>query len=97
MNYALALLLLASCASLDAEVDTLPALENRTLRISTEVPGFEYTWRECTRRGAFGRCTRVELRKETYDLRDNTTRDKLINMGFVGRRRDQPLAPTASP
>lgn len=66
-----------------------PALELRTLRISPEIAGFEYQYEVCTRR-LVGICTRREMKKELYDLTDKTMRQKLIDMGFVGKVRGKP-------
>lgn len=81
---------LTACASL-ADNEAAPALENRTLRISAGLPGFEYQWRECVKKGLFGNCREWAMRKEFYDLTDAATRERLINMGFVARVREKVL------
>lgn len=81
------IILFVGCASL-AITDQPPALENRTLRISDKVPGFEYQWRECSKK-FFGSCRKWELKIEYYDLTDIAVRNKLSAMGFVGRVRDK--------
>jgi hypothetical protein len=68
-----------------------PKLENRELDISPEVPGFEYWWRECTKTGIFGGCRKWEMRVEYYDLTKPDVRQKLIDMGFVGRSKKPSL------
>lgn len=85
--HVLCALLIVGCASL-AVNNTPPALELRTLRISDNIPGFEYSWREC-KKSLFGNCRKWELKVEYYDLTDRTVRDKLRNMGFVGRVRSK--------
>lgn len=88
----LSCILLVACSSLgERDPELPPALENRTLKLSDKVPGFEYQYRECTQRGLFGVCRKVEMRIETFDLRDPVVRDKLINMGFVAKVRDKIL------
>lgn len=74
-----------SCAS--SPIQSPPSLENRTLRISEKVPGFEYQWRECAKK-FLGMCTKWEMRVEYYDLTDIAVRQKLIAMGFVARIRE---------
>lgn len=34
-------------------------------------------------------CTKKEMKKEVFDLRDAAVREKLIDMGFVGRVREK--------
>lgn len=77
-----------SCASQPLHLP--PTLEQRTLRISEKVPGFEYQWRECTK-SFLGICRNWEMKVEYYDLTVPAVRDKLINMGFVARVRDKVL------
>lgn len=84
------MLVLAACTSL-AEIESPPALENRTLRISSDLAGFEYQWRECVKSGLFGRCREWAMRKETFDLTDLKVREQLIHMGFVARVREKVL------
>lgn len=76
-----------SCASLLQA--SLPALENRTLRLSADIPGFEYQYEICAKR-FLGICTKHQMTKETYDLTDPEIRKKLINMGFIARVREKP-------
>lgn len=87
-NLALAIVLFTGCSSL--ALNTPPELRMRTLRISKQVPGFEYQYRECTRK-ILGLCRRWEVRVEYYDLSDEKTRSKLINMGFVARVKEPVL------
>lgn len=75
----------AGCAS--SEILSLPQLEHRTLRISPDFAGFEYQYEVCVSK--FIWCTKWEWRKDKYDLNDKAVREKLINMGFVARVRDQ--------
>jgi hypothetical protein len=76
----------SSCALLQAAGP--PQLENRTLRISIDVPGFEYQWEVCSER-FLGICTKHKMVKETYDLTDLEVRKKLMLMGFVLRVREK--------
>lgn len=76
-----------SCAS--SQLASVPALENRTLRISLERPGLEYSYLVCVHE-VLGICTKHEFKTETYDLTDQTVRDQLINMGFVVKVREKP-------
>jgi hypothetical protein len=66
----------------------LPSLENRTLDIDPDIPGFRYQWEECIKR-ILGICTKREIKRETYDLRDVEVRKKLINMNFVASVREK--------
>lgn len=77
------LLPIVGCAASQV-VQPPPSLERRTLRISAEVPGFEYTWFECSNK-FLGFCTETTQKKEFYNLSDKATRQKLIDMGFVAR------------
>lgn len=77
----------SSCASQQTVLPP-PSLENRTLRISADLAGFEYEWNECTRK-FLGFCTETTRRKDTYDLSDIEVRKKLIAMGFVAKVREQ--------
>ena len=43
---------------------------------------------ECTKK-LLGFCRKWEVRVDYYDLTDVAVRDKLINMGFVGRVREK--------
>jgi hypothetical protein len=76
----------SSCASLGPP--SPPALENRTLRLSLEVPGFEYQFEECVKK-VVGICVKKQMKKETFDLRDPLVRQRLIDMGFVARVRER--------
>lgn len=89
--FTLSLFLSVGCASVVADGDVVPALENRTLALSKTVPGFEYSWRECVKKNLFGRCTKLERRTEFYDLSVPEIREKLINMGFIGKVREKVL------
>lgn len=75
-----------SCAS--QPLDSLPRLENRTLRLSPDIPGFEYQYEECVKKVLFI-CTQTQMKKETYDLRDEVVRRQLIAMGFVAKVREK--------
>jgi len=75
------------CANIAAS-SQVPVLQNRTLRISADIAGFEYQWKECVKR-FLGICTKEAMKKETYDLTDIDTRKKLIAMDFVARVRDK--------
>lgn len=74
-----------SCASL--QILSPPALENRTLRLSPDIAGFEYQYVVCAKK-FLGMCVRKEMKKDLYDLNDVEVRKKLLNMGFVARVRD---------
>lgn len=76
-----------SCASWP--MPSVPELPNRTLRISSDIPGFEYQYEICIKR-VFGICTKKRMQKDTYDLRDEAVRGQLIAMGFVARVREKP-------
>lgn len=76
----------SSCAS--SRADSPPALENRTLRLSAEIPGFEYQYRVCVEKFLWF-CTEKKMVKETFDLRNVEVRRKLIAMGFVARVREK--------
>lgn len=78
----------SSCASLAAV--SPPKLELRTLRLSREVPGFEYQYDVCVKK-FFGICTGTAPQKDVYDLTKPEVREMLINMGFVGKVREKPL------
>jgi hypothetical protein len=64
-------------------------LEHRTLRISPEVPGFEYQYEICLKK-ILGICTKRGMKREFYDLRDENLKQKLIDMGFVAKVREKP-------
>lgn len=75
-----------SCASL--QIASPPALENRTLRISPAIAGFEYQYEICTKT-VLWICTQHEMKKEFWDLNDVVVRQKLIDMGFVASVREK--------
>lgn len=60
-------------------------MENRILRISKDLPGFEFQYEVCTHT-FLGICTNHEFRKDTYDLTDSAVRNKLRDMGFRAQR-----------
>jgi hypothetical protein len=63
-------------------------LENRTLWLSPEIPGFYYQYDICVS-DFLGICTKHERRKETFDLRDEKVRRQLLDMGFVAKVRER--------
>lgn len=76
--------LVIACTSIGgSDYEKPPALENRTLRISSNLAGFEYRYKECLKKGLFGKCKEEKWTVEEYDLTNVTVREKLINMGFV--------------
>lgn len=75
----------------------LPALELRTLRISSKVAGFEYEWQECIKPGLFGNCRQWQANIEYYDLSDVVMRNKLTDMGFVALVRKKPIPMNLQP
>jgi len=77
--FAALLFSLSACAS---EAVKVPALENRTLFIAKDQPGFYYQWRECSKKGLFGNCREEKMVIEYYDLRDEKVRSQLRDMGF---------------
>jgi hypothetical protein len=70
---------------------SLPALENRTLRISPDIAGFEYQYEDETKciKKILWVCIEHPMAKEYFDLTNLEMRKKLINMGFVARVREQ--------
>lgn len=76
---------LSACASNPV---TPPVLANRSLRISPDLPGFEYQYEVCLKT-FLGICTKRQWTKDTYDLTDIATRNKLIDMGFIGVVREK--------
>lgn len=80
------IILISSCAS--SALRFIPALENRTLRISKDKPGFEYQYEACIKE-FLGVCVKKEMKKDVYDLTDPTIRQKLIDMGFVAKVREK--------
>lgn len=75
-----------SCAH--SQLRLIPSLENRTLDLDPDAPGFIYKYEECAKR-FLGLCTKNEQRVEKYDLTDPTTRQRLIDMGFVAKVRER--------
>lgn len=67
------------CASM---VVAPPALQNRTLLLNPDAPGFRYEYETCAKY-FLGMCTRNVMHVDTYDLTDPAVRAQLINMGFV--------------
>lgn len=82
------ILSLSACGSMPVDP---PALENRSLRISADIAGFEYRYEVCTGTNIFGGCKGTKWVTETYDLTDMDTRKMLIHMGFVGKVREKIL------
>ena len=78
------ILSLNSCATV-----SLPALENRTLRLSKDKPELVYQYEACVRK-FLGACTKKEMRIDRYDLADPHMRNSLIDMGFVFKVREKP-------
>ena len=76
----------SSCASLASP--SLPALENRTLDLHPNLPGFIYKYETCVKR-VLGICMKRDLKVIEYDLRDEETRKKLFLMGFVAKVREK--------
>lgn len=73
-----------SCATVSA-----PQLENRTLRLSPDISGFEYQYEVCDQR-ILGICVKHKMVKDIYDLSNLEIRKKLIDMGFVLKVREKP-------
>lgn len=71
-----------SCASFQL-LSPLP-LDQRPLRISPDIAGFEYEYQICTKK-FIGICTERAMHTDYYDLTDKAVRMKLIDMGFVAR------------
>jgi hypothetical protein len=86
MLLSIVFLFITSCAGID--IKPPPNLENRTLRISSDKPSFEYQYQVCTKT-VLGRCTRAEFKKDLYDLNDPVIRQRLIDMGFVLKVREK--------
>jgi len=80
---ALALVAGAATACAGMELDLIPALKDRTLRISLEGPRLEYQYMKCASK--FLWCTKYELVRETWDLTKADVRSQLVHMGFVVR------------
>lgn len=74
------------CASL--LIASVPSLENRTLRISPDIAGFEYQYEVCAKK-FLGMCTKTAMHKDVYDLTDSAVRRRLIDMGFVAQVRQR--------
>lgn len=82
---------LGPCACAGTPTPITPvALENRSLLISTKVPGFEYPYAVCTK-WFLGGCAQQQMQTDYYDLTDATVRAQLMNMGFVAKVRVNPL------
>jgi hypothetical protein len=67
-------------------------LENRTLRIAADFPGFEYQYEDkekCIKKVLFV-CVRHPMKTDKYDLTDPALRKQLLDMGFVARVREKP-------
>lgn len=79
---------MTSCASMPVPP---PALENRSLRISQTIAGFEYQYEVCVKPGILGRCREIKLVKDTYDLTDPAVRQHLIDKDFVAKVREKIL------
>jgi hypothetical protein len=75
----------SSCSSLPN--NSPPTLSRRKLDISAKIPGLEYYWQECTKK-FLGSCRKWETKIEYYDLTDPAVRQKLIDMGFVAKVRE---------
>lgn len=76
-----------SCASL--LLAGPPALENRTLRVSPDIAGFEYQYYVCSKK-FIGICVKQIIQKDLYDLTNVAVRNQLISIGFVGVVREKP-------
>lgn len=76
-----------SCASFHSA--SPPQLQFRTLRLSRDAPVLEYQYLVCTKE-VLGMCFTYEMRKDSYDLRDDATRKQLVDMGFIMKVRDKP-------
>lgn len=77
----------SSCASL--ALPSAPPLEERTLRLNAEFPGFEYSYFVCDKT-FLGVCTRKKRVTDFYDISTKEMRRKLIDMGFVLKVREKP-------
>lgn len=76
----------AGCSSL--AISSLPALQNRTLDLHPNLPGFIYKYEVCVKH-LLGICIKRDLKVIEYDLRDEETRKKLFLMGFVAKVREK--------
>lgn len=74
-----------SCSLL--AITSPPKLEQRTLWLSEEIPGFFYHY--CVKESIFGNCK--EYKTDYYDLTDVELRKKLKNMGFVLKVHQKPI------
>lgn len=79
------LLMILTSSSGCSALPLVPALQDRTLRISPDISGFEYQYDDCVKK-FLGICTKIETVKELYDLSDEAVRHKLIDMGFIVTR-----------
>jgi hypothetical protein len=68
-------------------IPLVPALEQRTLRISPNSASLEYQYEVCIKHKVI--CWKKGMKKDVYDLNDPLIREKLINMGFVARVREK--------
>lgn len=68
-----------------------PVLEQRTLRLDPNTAGFYYQYEgpNCVKQVLFI-CTQREMKRDTYDLRDQNVRNQLIARGFVAVVRQKP-------
>lgn len=69
----------------NASATLLPTLENRTLWIDLDKPGFFYNKYDCVKKTIFGACKEYQLKKFEYDMTKAEVRKELIDMGFVCR------------
>lgn len=74
-----------SCASL--AIPLVPALEQRTLRISPDSASLEYQYEVCIKHKVI--CWKKGMKKDVYNLADPVVRKQLIDMGFVARVREK--------
>lgn len=73
-----------------SQLHSPPRLELRKLEISPDSASLYYQYSVCTR-SFLGRCTRTEMKKDTYDLADRGVREKLRAAGFVVSVREKPI------
>ena len=85
--YVATLFLIILLGSLNcSSIPLVPSLPQRTLRISTVVPGFEYHYEVCIKTIIV--CVKKEWRTDYYDLTDLKVRNQLIDMNFVAKVRE---------